>query len=63
MNKAVDISLNIDFELLREQKSALVEASQGNDKLLGLVILLDYIQDEAIKAGVSEIEIYGEDDA
>jgi hypothetical protein len=62
MNTMISIPINIDFELLREQKLALVEASQDNDKLVGLIMLLDYLQDEAVKAGLPIPLVYGEDD-
>lgn len=53
----IDIG-NIDWQLLREQKLHLIKHDCAETN--GLLALIDHIQDEAVKAGVSEAEVFGE---
>jgi len=53
--------LPIDFPTLRKQKEELVAiASNGaHQNLMGIVHLLDGIQDQAVEQGYSEEEVFG----
>lgn len=59
---------NIDWELLKEQKAALLDvlANLKNDKqeklLEGILCLIDSIQDEAIDAGLSESLVFSSEE-
>lgn len=46
----------IDWETLRAQKAALIEISEGNMLLLGLVSLLDAVQDAAVSDHIATEE-------
>ena len=51
---------DIDYKLLREQKEFLL--NHGGDEAMGLVCLLDHIQDCAVEEyGISTIEVFGEE--
>jgi len=58
---------NIDYELLREQKDVLFEVFEHDlsvkqlEAIEGLLILIDHLQDEAVKDGMSEVEVFGKD--
>ena len=52
----IDIG-NIDWQLLREQKLHLIKHDCAETN--GLLALIDHIQDEAVKEGVSESEVFG----
>lgn len=58
----IDIG-NIDFELLRRQKTFLLSLTTRETEdglIMGIVHVLDVIQDEALATGyASELEIYG----
>jgi hypothetical protein len=50
----------LDFKLLREQKEFLL--NHGGDEAMGLVCLLDHIQDCAVEEyGIPSIEVFGEE--
>ena len=55
--------MNINWALLREQKSALVRMAmtgQDNQALDGIVNLLDNLQDEAVSSGLAdEVTVFG----
>ena len=54
--------LNIDFTQLREQKAALLDliGGDGDHPLMGLVHLLDAVQDQAVDVrGMPEVEVFG----
>lgn len=59
---------NIDWELLKEQKAALLDvlANLKNDKqeklLEGILGLIDSIQDEAVDAGLSESLVFSSEE-
>lgn len=52
-----------DWEQLRKQKEMLIELVSGPidyEELSGIINLLDYIQDEAVKSGIwTEEEVFG----
>lgn len=56
---------NINWNLLRKQKRSLLKAinnvnSEGKDDLVGLLHLINYIQDDAVKTGeATEAEVFG----
>lgn len=59
------MKLPIDFDLLRRQKLTLLVLSSSDrttvgeqEHLMGLVHLIDYIQDEAVRDGVPESEVF-----
>ena len=53
----IDIG-KIDWDMLRQQKAWLL--NQDNENAVGLVNLIDHIQDEAVDNGdASEIEVFG----
>lgn len=60
----VQLWTTIDWDLLREQKLWLLSAKKltGADEAMicGLVHLIDGLQDEAVKAGMTEDLIFGE---
>jgi len=60
--KTVRSTLNIDFPTLRKQKSALVSIASNpvHQHLMGIVNILDAIQDDAIEQGFSELEVFGD---
>lgn len=65
--KAITVKINVNFELLREQKKALQrhinsadDGSLDKDRLEGLLCLIDYIQDTAVGSGqCTEEEVFG----
>jgi hypothetical protein len=58
---------NIDWALLRQQKAWLVEQAPNwafstcESNANGLICLLDALQDEAVKQGLSESLVFGEE--
>lgn len=50
--------MNIDWAELREQKEWLL--NNGSREAMGLVHLLDALQDDALDDGVDPLTIYGE---
>ena len=53
-------NLNIDFARLRQQKSALLARIGADSPLMGVVELLDAIQDQAVDVhGVPETQVFG----
>ena len=59
----VKVSLCVDLDLLREQKQALIEACDENDQrdkdLIGLVYLIDSIQDQIVCEFDNEEDVFG----
>lgn len=59
---------NIDWNLLRKQKRSLLKTinnvnSEGKDDLVGLLHLIDHIQDDAVETGeATEAEVFGRTD-
>ena len=49
---------NIDIKLLKKQKSFLLELAQSNEELMGIVHLIDEIQDQSADVS-SEEEVFG----
>ena len=60
--KTVRSVLNIDFPTLRKQKSELLAIASNpvHQHLMGIVNILDAIQDDAIEQGFSELEVFGD---
>lgn len=55
----VEVISNMNWDLLREQKSFLW--NNGSKETLGLVHLIDAIQDAAVEDGIaSKLEVFGE---
>lgn len=59
----VTVTMNMDFELLRQQKRTLcymlINADEEEyDTLEGILNLIDYIQDTAIEQGVPREEVF-----
>lgn len=58
-------NFNPDWELLRSQKETLMNVMEDGDsivedELTGILNLIDYIQDQAIKSGIwTETEVFG----
>ena len=58
---AMQYELNIDFSQLQEQKAALLDliGNNGDHPLMGLIHLLDAIQDQAVDVhGMPEVEVF-----
>ena len=53
----MELMENMDWALLRAQKNWLL--NQESEQALGLLHLLDAIQDEAIRLGFAEDEVFG----
>jgi hypothetical protein len=51
MPKPCVVTLYIDWELLRDQKGALIQLCEHDGRLDGLVELIDSIQDQAEEQG------------
>jgi hypothetical protein len=49
---------NIDFKLLRDQKALLLSRITDNDPLMGLVHLIDHLQDRCAE-DVGCLEVFG----
>ena len=68
VTESVDITINnVDWELLQEQKFILLLLSantQNHEKhraaAAGVVNFIEYIQDQAVDAGVPETVVFGE---
>lgn len=54
----LDIS-TIDWKLLRKQKEWLIKMSEEHSEALGLLSLVDHLQDSAVGWGPSEITVFG----
>jgi hypothetical protein len=51
MLESCTVTLNMDWELLRDQKLLLLEATYEHPDLMGVVHLIDTIQDQAHEQG------------
>lgn len=65
--KNITITMNIDFEALREQKMVLLKIAnrtqnpENRDALDGIVHLLDAVQDQVVNSGqLTEAQVFGE---
>lgn len=66
--KEVKVPLKLDFKNLRKQKEELLktveeleESGKDSGNVMGVIHLIDYIQDYAVdESGVSEKEVFGE---
>lgn len=64
----VDMSLNLDFKLLRKQKLSLVEMHDSEkdidiikykEHIDGIIGLIDGVQDAAILDGLTQFQVFG----
>jgi hypothetical protein len=56
----MDIFQEMDWDLLRQQKQWLVcKSIEGSQNAAGLVILLDNLQDQAVRQGADPLVVFG----
>ena len=60
MKSLLLVNFNPDWDLLRKQKLMLLEITDEQDELSGLVTLIDYIQDQAVESETwTQEEVFG----